>query len=1127
MVVFFAGQLVAVTPQVAVLDVRALLDRGLFQDAEALAISAVEQQPSADVQSLNDLVEALVRNGRGAEAATLNWANRAVELASQVGVSESDEATAVRNLGDVHVERGDLRDGVSRFERALAMLGDRDATGPAVVGILVRVARALVELVDFDAAMAAAERAVQMSGVTEDWQFSLADALEIRGRVWQLKDDHAKASVDFERAQTIRERSMQRHPAHARSLRLLGEQRWHEGKLQSSRETVERALTLAESTLRSGHPEIAEILKSLSMPLVDLGDLDESQQHLERALSIVESAYGPAHPRFAALANDLANTHVERGEYARARGLYERAREIYTRRFGPGYFDATTALFNSAFIPAALGDLVEARRLFERSIRDWTTLLGPTHAVVAYAQHEYGQVLADQGRLTDARRWLDRAHAIRVKTLGEEHQLTASTAMALAKVLARQGNRGRATTMVAASIERLEKAGDVLGVADGLLLQGQLLSAAHRGEDARPAFERSVALRVSALGAQHPAVAEATLALARELMRSGSIDESLVAAGAVETVGRNHLRLMLQSLSERQALTYAAKRPRGLDVMLTLAASGDLALAEVGRSRALVLDELIARRRVARQTDDPETRQLWARLERSRQRLANLTVRGAGGTAVDRHTQFLAEARRARDEAEQALAEGSTSFGAERRAIDVDTQALRQALPLNAALVSFVRYDRAAGLTGQTAPRTVRSEAAAQASYVAFVLHANQTVVEMVQLGAASQIDAAIAAWRRALQPASPGGLSSESALRRYGSEVRKLIWDPLAMPVADAETVFVVPDGVLNVVPLAALPMADGRYLVDQGPAIHYLSAERDLLAYAAQTSTRETSGMLAFGGAAFDSAAHARPSPVLAEGVPAPLITTRGEVGCDTLGSHRFLPLAATGREAAEIAALWDGFASGSSDVRVGDDATEAVFKALARGRRMLHVATHGFFLDGGCAPVRAGTRAVGGLARPTTRPAPGVDRVPAPLDNPLLLSGLALAGANRRHQASPTDEDGILTAEEVASLDLEGTDWVVLSACDTGLGEIRAGEGVLGLRRAFQIAGARTVIMSLWSVEDESTRRWMSALYRGRLREGDDTPRAVREASLEVLRERRAAGLSTHPFYWAAFVAAGDWH
>ena len=99
-------------------------------------------------------------------------------------------------------------------------------------------------------------------------------------------------------------------------------------------------------------------------------------------------------------------------------------------------------------------------------------------------------------------------------------------------------------------------------------------------------------------------------------------------------------------------------------------------------------------------------------------------------------------------------------------------------------------------------------------------------------------------------------------------------------------------------------------------------------------------------------------------------------------------------------------------------------------------------------------------------------------------------------------------------------------MLSACDTGVGTIQAGEGVFGLRRAFQVAGVGTLIMSLWSVEDESAREWMQALYEGRLQKGFDTAEAVRAASLAVLNARRERGESTHPFYWAGFVAAGDW-
>jgi CHAT domain-containing protein len=203
----------------------------------------------------------------------------------------------------------------------------------------------------------------------------------------------------------------------------------------------------------------------------------------------------------------------------------------------------------------------------------------------------------------------------------------------------------------------------------------------------------------------------------------------------------------------------------------------------------------------------------------------------------------------------------------------------------------------------------------------------------------------------------------------------------------------------------------------------------------------------------------------------------------------------------------------------VLTGRDATETAVKHAMEGRGVIHLATHGFFLGEACDDAPAGTRGVGGLVRTSRRHSDVVD-------NPLLLSGIALSGANEHRTTSGSADDGILTAEEVAALDLHAADWAVLSACDTGVGEVKAGEGVFGLRRAFQIAGARTVIMSLWSIDDEAVRTWMRALYEYRFRDGRSTADAVRDATTSVISARRARGKSTHPFYWGGMVAVGEW-
>jgi CHAT domain-containing protein len=183
-------------------------------------------------------------------------------------------------------------------------------------------------------------------------------------------------------------------------------------------------------------------------------------------------------------------------------------------------------------------------------------------------------------------------------------------------------------------------------------------------------------------------------------------------------------------------------------------------------------------------------------------------------------------------------------------------------------------------------------------------------------------------------------------------------------------------------------------------------------------------------------------------------------------------------------------------------GADASEQQVKTLAPGKRILHLATHGIFAKSPC--YGAGTHWS---------------------SSPLSRSGLALAGASAP-PAAVSGEDGILTAEEITALDLRSVEWAVLSACDTGVGEVRTGEGVLGLRRSLLVAGTRTIIMSLWQVEDSIAREWMEHAYRARLSNGEPTAGAMRAAEIALLTARRRAGESTHPFYWAGFVAVGDW-
>jgi CHAT domain-containing protein len=243
--------------------------------------------------------------------------------------------------------------------------------------------------------------------------------------------------------------------------------------------------------------------------------------------------------------------------------------------------------------------------------------------------------------------------------------------------------------------------------------------------------------------------------------------------------------------------------------------------------------------------------------------------------------------------------------------------------------------------------------------------------------------------------------------------------------------------------------------------------------------------SGILAIGAPVFDAQAN--------QEQVAKLRSSGG--GCSAWKDLHFDPLPASRREIEEVSSVWQHSGGEYPVLRYsGADATRNAFLREASGKHQLHIATHAYFIPQDCGD-----------------------------SNPLLRAGLAFSGANL---SASGERQGIVTAQEIAGMDLSGTRWAVLSACNTGNGEVRDGEGVLGLQRAFRLAGVETIVMSLWSVDDESTREFMRQLYALRLQHRASTADAIRAGTRQQLQTRRAAGKSTHPFYWAAFIASGNW-
>jgi CHAT domain-containing protein len=595
------------------------------------------------------------------------------------------------------------------------------------------------------------------------------------------------------------------------------------------------------------------------------------------------------------------------------------------------------------------------------------------------------------------------------------------------------------------------------------------------GEEAQKIYQRVIAMYLKRWGPDHSRTADVKNMYAQVLEVSGRHQEALDMALESHRIKREYVRLAIRLMPERQALALADTHSPSFNTLVSIGVNNpDLGEAavyqEVVRSRALVAEEMAQRAAGLNRAHDPAVASLEEDLEKQRK-----TVMELQGAATGSKANVQPEATERMEQIERDLATRSARFRADERARRGDLADLRAQMPPGSVLVSFVSF-------AWRHPEPEDFARSPKFSYAAFVMRKDSERIRAYNLGRAAPINNLVSALRASADAeAHSNGLGStrnERTYRESGEALRKAIWDPLRPALSGARLVFVVPDGMLNLIPLAALPDGKG-YLVDHSQVIHMLSSERDLIP--AESAPKKT-GLLAIGSPTFEQAAlDTAGSPL--RGAP---------VDCEAFSQMQFSPLPASLGEVREIATTWKKWNQQEpTNLLTGSEATRARFLEAAPTARVLHVATHAFLLDKACGK-----------------------------GNPLLHSGLVFAGVNHDRQASE------LTAQQIASLDLNGVDWAVLSACSTGNGELHDGEGVLGLVRSFRVAGAKTVVMTLWPVDDEIARRFMRSLYAGRFARHMTSADAMWTATRSLLADRRAAGKNTHPWYWAGFVASGAW-
>lgn len=852
---------------------------------------------------------------------------------------------------------------------------------------------------------------------------------------------------------------------------------------------------------------------------------DRAAEQWEQILAKREKDPGPWHVLTAETLSKLAKIYRKQGRYALAEPLYTRAISILEKDPGDNDIETAKLIANLAGLRQSQGNYGLAETLYQRAIKIFEDKLDPWSRTTAASLNNLGVLLIEQDRFEEAEPLIKRALEIRRKVFGHRSIVTASTLNSLAMIHLGKERTDEAETIYkqAREIAEGESPWDP-ETANTLNNLAELYISQGRFKAAEPLYDRALKIREKSLGKHHPDTATSLNNLAYLYYSQGRLSEAAQLFGKAleirqQTVGPQHphtiaslanlatLQLQEQKLIPARQLMARVSRGQGEWLRRELPLQPrDL------RSRLLGQQQNAVSLAFALLHQDPAA--LHLALE------ARLNRQGLLAEIEQRQRQLAASSSATRDLAEriaridQLLA--SVSLPAERRpALQQERQRLEAdlyralpslriepvsiaqvaaALPPDGLLVEIQKYRPFRGFeNGKVHWGEFR--------YLALVLHPSGRS-DLVPLGEAAPIEMAVG---KALDVTA----SNNEDPRPLWREVSNLVLQPLQPHLRGTGQLFLSSDGELHRVPFPALPSVQNpERLLGETVDLRILTTGRDLVRL---LQPRRPGGPpVVMANPAFGVGAAARPGNTAAAGS-----ATKPDGGQQRSAQLRanlnWDPLPGTKEEAEQVAKLLGAGAP------IMDGMATASRALQQKGPRIFHIATHGFFFPEPLPEVRDSRRNHGQI---TARGA-SVLPIVRSQEDPLLRSGLVLAGANNP-LLNPSD-DGYLTAAEATGMDLEGTELVTLSACETGLGDVRSGEGVYGLQRAFTVAGSRTTLLSLWKVDDAATAAFMADYY-GRLRQGQGRSEAL--VATQAAFRSHPDPLYRDMYVWGAFQLTGDW-
>jgi CHAT domain-containing protein/Tfp pilus assembly protein PilF len=1118
----------------------------------AAIAAAGEEKPDArllEAQAAFDEARTLWDSGKYADAVARD--EQALALREAVlGSAHPDVARSLDQLGLHSLLQGKLVRAEQLLQRALVI--QEAAFGqnhPDIAQTLTHLATLHHRLELYERAEPLYARALAIrEAAFGDNHLLVAESLHHLGTIYSTQGLPARAEPLFLRALAIREAALGKdHLEVARTLIYLALLDAGQGAFARNEALFQRALAIQEAALGKNHPEVADSLWGLAAFYQGQGLSARAEPLQLRSLGIREAVLGQNPPDVADSLLNLAHRYMMRGVFARAEPLFLRALAIQEAAVGKDHPLVAHTLYRLALSYQTQGLYGRAEPLLQRVLTIWEAVLGKSDLRVANSVVRLGNIYLAQGLYARAEPLLQRALAIRREAFGENHTHVALALGSLGSLYMAQGEYARAEPLLQRSLAIWEasttksdpyaaiplgKLGNLYlaqgeyaraepflqralaiteaafgkndpDVADALQSLADLYSAQRLHRRARPLYERVLAIREVTSSQDHPRNAEALNQLAVGLLARHRLAEALPLLTRAFALSEQRLRQETLGFSEanlaRFLLVLRADEERLYGLLR--AHPDDPRVRRMALTAALLLkgrsvEEMAGISRAVHLSMGAQDRDTLERLKGLRAQLAQLSLQGSGGLSPAAHQQRLEELSKHADAMEADLAKRSAPLRA-LASLPPPAQIVERvakALPQDGALVEFISYEDRPLVpkAGTPAPRM---------RYLALVLFPDATL-RVLDLGPTEPIDLAAASLHDALA-------NKDASFEAQAQALYQLAFRPLLPLLGTTRRLFLSPDGQLALVPFAALHDGD-QFLVDTFD-FTYLTSGKDLLPRAQESTAPDSVVVLADP----DFSARLPPSaPLLAEASGhaerssslEPFFSSQRDG--QALRAWALTPLPGTRKEAQAVQQLLP-----QAQVFLGREATKERLLQL-KAPAILHLATHGFFLENALIPPRS--RALGSFV--------ALDKAPlaARPPDPLLRSGLLFAGANAPapDASSPTQvspDSALATALELAGLNLWGTQLVVLSACDTGRGDVLLGQGVYGLRRAFFVAGAETVVMSLWKVDDETTRTLMEAYY-SNLLAGQGRAAALREAMREVRR------LQPHPYYWAPFIAMG---